>query len=202
MIQLVEKHFRGKSRKIVNEEMADFCKEHNLQERDVRTAITKIYTHKLVKARIRNNIKILSKLKPVKVEKPKPVIPKPELPKTILVEDSPLKQEILKTIKGMSRTQAYKCWRSFRKLINSKDFRLFVQENVHLSERFYECEALRLPKVVKPQIHVGKKKMEQLQGYRLVPIKHPNSLPIVTKKELIMVRKKKGQPIYYKKVAA
>jgi len=46
MIKLVETYFRGKKKSQINEEMQDFCKEHNLQERDVRTIISKMHLPK------------------------------------------------------------------------------------------------------------------------------------------------------------
>jgi hypothetical protein len=66
----------------------------------------------------------------------------------------------------MTRTEAYKWWGKFRSEITPREFRTFVQKHIKLSARYYECEALRLPKVVKIPKHIGKKKKQFSKGLR------------------------------------
>ena len=77
-----------------------------------------------------------------------------------------LKNKILNTVSGMSRTKAYKWWGKFRTEITPREFRTFIQDNIELSKRYYECEALRLPRVIKPPKYIGKKKRQLLEGKR------------------------------------
>ena len=46
MIKLVENYFRGKKKSVIAEELSAFCEEHGLQERDVKTIISKMYLPK------------------------------------------------------------------------------------------------------------------------------------------------------------
>ncbi len=83
MIKLVEEYFRGMKRSKINEEMQNFCKEHSLQERDVRCIINRMYLPKRrkkigfktkypsrrkskVTARFKNNYEVLNNLVPKK----------------------------------------------------------------------------------------------------------------------------------------
>jgi len=85
LINLTETHFRGKKKSVVAEELSAFCEENNLQERDVKTIISKMHLSKRrrqpgfktkypsrrkpkVTARVKNNHKVISTLVP-KVEK-------------------------------------------------------------------------------------------------------------------------------------
>ena len=77
-----------------------------------------------------------------------------------------LEDRILHCIVGMTRTEAYKWWGKFRNDITPRDFRHFVQEHIELSARYYECEALRLPRVVRIPKYIGKKKKQFLKGLR------------------------------------
>ncbi len=77
-----------------------------------------------------------------------------------------LEDRILHCIVGMTRIEAYKWWGKFRDEITPRDFRHFIQDHVKLSARYYECEKLRLPRVVKIPKHVGKKKKQFLEGLR------------------------------------
>ena len=83
MIKLVENYFRGKKKSVIAEELSAFCEEHGLQERDVKTIISKMYLPKRKKKiglktnypprrkskvtnRLKNNQNILSNLSPKK----------------------------------------------------------------------------------------------------------------------------------------
>jgi len=182
LINLTEAYFRGKSKIQINNEILDFCKEYDFQERDVRTIINKIQDPKKkqgipslkakVKKRYLNNQKVIKSITPIRELPPKKKweIEYEELrlkSKNIPTDSlSYLEIKILKITAGMSRTKAYKWWGKFRNEITPRDFRKLIQKHIPLSKRFYECQALQLPPVVKPPKYVGKKKLQFLAGLR------------------------------------